>query len=110
MLSLSSFLFVITGGLRSVSAGSVPGWVGIYLIAINGVAFLVYGWDKSLARRGRYRVSEATLYVLALLGGWPGSLAGQQIFRHKTRKQRFQAVFVFIIVIQLLALWWFWMR
>lgn len=65
---------------------------GLYL-ALSLITFALYGWDKSAARRGRWRTPEARLQVLALAGGWPGALLAQHWFRHKTRKQPFQAIF-----------------
>ena len=56
-------------------------------------AFLAYGWDKRRARLDGRRVPEKTLHLLALSGGWPGALAGQKTFRHKTQKVSFQIVF-----------------
>lgn len=60
--------------------------------ALGCATFLLYGWDKLQARRGGRRVPEAQLHVLALLGGFAGSIAGMQLFRHKTRKPVFQVV------------------
>ena len=60
-----------------------------YFIAINLATFIAFGWDKSLAERGAWRVSEGNLLGLALLGGTPGAYAGRALFRHKTRKQPF---------------------
>ena len=57
------------------------------------IAFVAYGYDKRASRRGDERVSERTLHLLALCGGWPGALAGQLIFRHKTRKTSFRVCF-----------------
>jgi uncharacterized membrane protein YsdA (DUF1294 family) len=67
-----------------------------YLIAVAGLSvlsFVAYGWDKSRAVRGGRRVPENTLHMLALLGGWPGALLGQQQFRHKTKKVSFRVTF-----------------
>ena len=61
----------------------------IYLAAVNLAAFIVYGWDKRLAVRERYRISEKTLILLALFGGSIGSLAAMHFFHHKTRKKKF---------------------
>jgi uncharacterized membrane protein YsdA (DUF1294 family) len=51
--------------------------------------FIIYGLDKWAARKGNNRVAEGTLHALALAGGWPGALVGQQVFRHKTAKPSF---------------------
>ena len=57
------------------------------------VTFVLYGYDKGAARHGNRRISELTLHLLALCGGWPGGLAGQLLFRHKTRKSSFLLCF-----------------
>jgi uncharacterized membrane protein YsdA (DUF1294 family) len=51
--------------------------------------FLLYAIDKRNAIKGRRRVSEKTLQLSSLLGGWPGALLAQQLFRHKTQKRPF---------------------
>ena len=60
---------------------------------LSAVSFVAYGVDKGAARRGTWRTPEVLLHVLAAAGGWPGALAGQRVFRHKTRKQPFRAIF-----------------
>ncbi len=60
-----------------------------YFIVINLFAFLAYVWDKSLAQRGKHRVSEANLLLFALLGGWFGALSACYGVRHKVRKSSF---------------------
>ena len=55
-----------------------------YLIFINIVTFLVYGIDKWKAKQGSWRISEATLLMLAVIGGTIGALLGMQVWRHKT--------------------------
>ncbi len=72
----------------------------LYLLLVNAVTFFVYGADKFQARRGAWRVRESTLHLLALVGGTPGALAGQLIFRHKTIDRRFRLVFTMIVVLQ----------
>ena len=55
-----------------------------YLIVINVVTFLVYGIDKWKAKQGSWRISEATLLILAVIGGSIGALLGMKVWRHKT--------------------------
>ncbi len=57
----------------------------IYLAIMNIAAFLVMGMDKRRARNQGWRIPEKTLFLLSLLGGSLGSLAGMYLFRHKTR-------------------------
>ena len=82
-----------------------PGTPWIYL-ALSVLAFVVYGVDKRAARRGEWRVSERNLWLVGLLGGWPGALIGQRVFRHKTRKASFQAWFwVTVVANSVVVLW-----
>ena len=55
-----------------------------YLIVINIATFLVYGIDKWKAKQGSWRISEATLLILAVIGGSIGALLGMKIWHHKT--------------------------
>ncbi len=66
-----------------------PGLV-YYLLAINLVTILAFGWDKSRAERARRRISEARLLLFAFLGGFPGAWAAMSLFRHKSRKTSFK--------------------
>lgn len=58
--------------------------LGAYLLVINLEGFALMGIDKSRARRGRRRIAEATLFIVAALGGSLGMLCGMYAFRHKT--------------------------
>ena len=73
-------------------------WIGI-----NVIAFLAFGWDKRQAERDGPRIAERTLIGLALFGGALGALVGQQVFRHKTKKQPFRTLLWLAAVINLLA-------
>ncbi len=75
-----------------------------WYLALSGITFGVYGFDKRRARRGGRRVRERTLHLLALLGGWPGALLGRRHFHHKTLKRGFSAV-LYATVLLHLALW-----
>jgi len=82
------------------------GAVVAYAVAVNATTFFVYAYDKSVAVSGTalWRVPEVALHVLALAGGSPAALAGQQVLRHKTRKGGFRAWFWLIVTLQVLAL------
>ncbi len=62
------------------------------------ISFLLMWWDKRAAQRGARRVPEVTLHTLELLGGWPGSLAAQRLFRHKTAKVKYRVFFALATV------------
>jgi len=70
------------------------------------VAFILYGADKSAAQNNRWRTPESTLHLFALVGGWPGALIAQDIFRHKSKKEEFQTIFWTTVVLNCAALVW----
>lgn len=91
------------------------GWVSplwAWLLSITGVTFAMYGYDKGIADTRQIRVPEGVLLGLGLIGGTVGGVAGMLLFRHKTRKGRFQLFFWLIVVGQLaLAVAYFvWLR
>ncbi len=92
-------------------ASPLPRPVPFLYGALSMAVFIVYGMDKWAARRGKARVAELSLHLIALLGGWPGALLGQQIFRHKTAKPGFQRLswaMVALNISLLLGFWWLW--
>ena len=62
----------------------------IYLAAINLVGFTLMGVDKRRAVKGAWRISEAALFLAAVLGGSIGSILGMRVFRHKTKHWYFK--------------------
>lgn len=69
------------------------GIVGAVVLLASAVAFVAMWRDKRAAERNARRTPEATLHLIELAGGWPGSLVAQRLFRHKTRKLSYQVVF-----------------
>ena len=65
---------------------------GVYAL-MSLITVVAYSVDKRTAKLGRPRTPEATLHVLELLGGWPGALVAQRVFRHKNAKVGYQMVF-----------------
>lgn len=72
----------------------------IYLIVINIITFLTMGLDKLKAKRGSWRIKEATLFTLVLLGGGVGGILGMIVFHHKTKKAKFQIGFPMILIVE----------
>ena len=74
----------------------------VYFIAINFISFTVMGVDK--ARKRAWRIPESTLFVLALIGGSIGSIAGMHLFHHKTRHWYFLYGMPAILIIQIIII------
>lgn len=72
----------------------------LYVLIINTATFLIYRHDKNIAvaLEGGWRVSEVSLHLWALAGGWPAALVAQRVLRHKTRKWKFLGVFWVVVV------------
>ena len=79
----------------------------LYLIIINAAGFLLMLADKRKARRGAWRIPEATLIGAAALGGSIGVLAGMYLVRHKTRHLKFAIGVPFILIVQLVLVFRF---
>ncbi len=77
-----------------------------YLAFINLAAFAMFGLDKRKARRGKSRISEASLFLVSLIGGVFGGILGMLAFRHKTRKAGFKAVMALILILNLAGYWY----
>ena len=71
------------------------------LIVINVITFLVYGIDKWKAKQGSWRISEATLLTLAVVGGSIGALLGMQVWHHKTLHKKFKYGLPLILLAQI---------
>ena len=76
-----------------------------YLIGINIVTFLVYGIDKWQAKQGNRRISEATLLILAIIGGSIGALFGMKIWHHKTIHKKFKYGLPLILLAQIVLIY-----
>lgn len=70
----------------------VPAAILIFYIIDSLMTFYLYGKDKSLAKQGKWRISEAKLLRCGFFGGAVGALLGMKIFRHKTKHWYFWAV------------------
>ena len=80
--------------------------IPIYLVAMNVVNFFMYGIDKWKAKRSKWRISEATLLGLAVIGGSIGAWLGMRVWHHKTMHKKFQFGIPLIIVAQVAMIIW----
>ena len=80
----------------------------IYLLAVNALTFIVYGIDKYKAKHAKWRISETTLLLLAVVGGSIGAWCGMKVWHHKTMHKKFKYGMPVIFILQLaLAVWIF---
>ncbi|MFY1668146.1 DUF1294 domain-containing protein [Pseudomonas sp. Pseu.R1] len=80
-------------------------WLALAVYPVMSLlAFGLYGHDKKQARLQGARTPEKLLHGLEVLGGWPGALLAQQVFRHKTRKVSYQLMFW--LIVSLHELYW----
>ncbi len=84
----------------------IPDALTLLYAGMSLAALVLYGLDKSAARADQRRIPENQLHLVALLGGWPGALLAQRLFRHKSRKRAFQVVFWITVALNLAGLAW----
>ena len=83
-----------------MSINTLHSCLAYYLLAINAVAFIAYGIDKYKAKKARWRISEATLLMMAVIGGSIGAWAGMRLWHHKTMHKKFKYVIPLSILLQ----------
>lgn len=79
-----------------------------YITAMNVIGFLLMGIDKWKAKKRAWRISEATLLLIAALGGALGSMLGMRLFRHKTRHRYFIYGIPAMLAIHILLILFLW--
>ena len=73
----------------------------IYLVLVNAAAFLLMLADKLKAKKGAWRIPEATLMGIAVIGGSIGAICGMNLFRHKTKHPKFSIGLPMILALQI---------
>ena len=76
----------------------------LYLIIINALGFLIMLADKQKARKGAWRIPEATLFANALLGGSLGCIIGMRLFHHKTKHLKFSIGLPLLLAVHVVLL------
>ena len=82
---------------------ALSGLGAVYLVLMNGATFLAFAWDKRSAVQRKWRIPEAHLLLLALIGGSPAAKLAQRRLRHKTRKQPFGFKLNMLVAVHVLA-------
>lgn len=78
-----------------------------FLLVINIVAFFAFGTDKWKAKKGKWRIPESTLMLLALVGGSIGAWCGMRVWHHKTMHAKFRYGLPAIFIAQVIILFYF---
>lgn len=78
-------------------------WLAGAYALVSLIALALYAWDKRCAITDNSRVPEANLHAVAVLGGWAGALVARYLFRHKTSKQPFVAIFWGTVVVNVVG-------
>ncbi len=81
-----------------------------YLAIINVATFFTYGLDKWKAKRSKWRIREAALLTLAVLGGSIGAWLGMKVWHHKTQHKKFKYGIPAIIIVQAIIIWYLFFR
>ena len=76
----------------------------IYLILVNIIAYISMWSDKKRAINHKYRISEKTLFTIAIIGGSLGSILGMKKFHHKTKHWYFKYGMPLILIIQIIII------
>ena len=74
----------------------------VYFVFVNIIGFALMGIDKYKAKKRAFRIPEATLFIVAIIGGSIGSILGMYAFRHKTRHWYFVYGMPFILIVQVI--------
>ncbi|MFD2908575.1 DUF1294 domain-containing protein [Flavobacterium ardleyense] len=80
-------------------------FVIILILLLNLITFIIFGYDKQLAKNRTNRISERSLFLLMVFGGIIGGILGMLVFRHKTNKNSFKLVVFGIVILQLALLY-----
>lgn len=81
--------------------------LGAALLLMNIIGIVIMGIDKKRAIKHEYRISENTLWLVAIFGGAIGTTAGMQLYRHKTKHLSFKIGFPLLSIIQIVLFIYF---
>lgn len=77
----------------------------LYLLSINAVSFILFGYDKLLAIKDKRRIPEKELFTVATIGGAFGGMFAILFFNHKLSKAFFMWRFMFIFILNIVGVY-----
>jgi Predicted membrane protein len=78
-----------------------------YILIVNVLTFILFAIDKWKAKHGKWRIPEATLLIMAAIGGSLGTLFGMKLFHHKTLHKKFNIGLPVILLLQIILIIYF---
>lgn len=96
---MEQFLLVLetVGGFMRMYASFFVG----YALLVNILAYAMYALDKKYAKKRQWRIPEATLLLIAWLGGSVGAFLAMHILRHKTKHAKFTVTVPLVMLLQI---------
>lgn len=79
-------------------------YIVIYYLICSFLLFVIMGFDKQRAIKGQWRIKEATLLVIGVIGGFFGGLLGMKAFHHKTKKLYFWLIYLLSLILHICIL------
>ncbi len=79
----------------------------LYFLSINLIGLFIMKIDKQKAIERQYRISEKTLWTIAVIGGAIGATIGMNLFRHKTKHLSFKVGFPILAILDIILLIYF---
>jgi uncharacterized membrane protein YsdA (DUF1294 family) len=77
----------------------------LYLLSINAVSFVLFGFDKFLAIKNKRRIPEKELFTVATIGGAVGGMFAILVFNHKISKAFFMWKFMFVFLLNIIGIY-----
>ncbi|MFN7055287.1 DUF1294 domain-containing protein [Hyphomonas sp.] len=102
LLVIPAFAVLVIALATYPSIAISPNWWIVYGVA-SLACFIGYALDKRAAEHRNWRVSETILLLVGVVGGWPGAILAQEIFRHKTKKISFRTLFWMSVAVNMAA-------
>ncbi len=77
----------------------------LYLLSINAISFVLFGYDKFLAIKNKRRIPEKELFTVATIGGAVGGMFAILVFKHKISKATFMWRFMFVFILNIIGIY-----